>query len=610
MSHLQAATPDTNGEASSGRGGRDGSTTTRQGNSTGAGGRDQRAVIPLPTDHDALGRDIERHFRGLRDGAEIKTRFKAWPAWFRVACAAVETVGDHARKRAAVEAALGNVAPDEAGPIRAALAKAAGLADDDLRDKAPVADAPNEADNDPHRLARVILAARFSHRDGATLRHHQGEFWHFDGAAYRPLPAGELRPLLTAGIKAEADRLNVEAQRQSAGSKVKPTALRVTSGLVGNVELALSSYTYLGRDIRPPAWLDGPGPHAADEILVARNGLVHLPSLATGPPVVLKPTPRFFATASIGCGFDAEASKPTEWLKFLGDLWPGDPDSIRTLQEWCGYLLTPDTRHQKICMLIGPKRSGKGTIARVVTAMLGAENVANPTLASLGVNFGLAPLIGKSAAIVADARLSGRTDLAQVVERLLSISGEDSQTVDRKHQAAYNGRLSARFMLISNELPRLNDSSGALAGRMILLALTRSFYGEEDHGLTDRLLSELPGILLWAVEGWKSLRERGRFVQPEAGRPLAEELAELASPVGTFVADCCRVGPDCRVPVKDLFARWRQWCAEKNRENVGDEQAFGRNLRAAVPGLKTPQARQGEGRIRVFVGVEPAGPEF
>jgi putative DNA primase/helicase len=64
-------------------------------------------------------------------------------------------------------------------------------------------------------------------------------------------------------------------------------------------------------------------------------------------------------------------------------------------------------------------------------------------------------------------------------------------------------------MFLTNELPRFSDSSGALAGRFVILRMTESFYGKEDTGLTQRLLAELPGILNWAIEGWHRLRERG-----------------------------------------------------------------------------------------------------
>jgi hypothetical protein len=66
-------------------------------------------------------------------------------------------------------------------------------------------------------------------------------------------------------------------------------------------------------------------------------------------------------------------------------------------------------------------------------------------------------------------------------------------------------------MMLTNELPRLLDNSGALANRFIVLVLERSFYGREDPALANRLLGELPGILNWAMEGYRRLRARGHF---------------------------------------------------------------------------------------------------
>ncbi len=87
----------------------------------------------------------------------------------------------------------------------------------------------------------------------------------------------------------------------------------------------------------------------------------------------------------------------------------------------------------------------------------------NPTLGTLARPFGLSSLINKPVAISPDARLSSRPDNAAIVECLLSISGEDGQTIDRKDLDAWTGRLPTWFVLISNDLPRLRDASGALA---------------------------------------------------------------------------------------------------------------------------------------------------
>ena len=55
-------------------------------------------------------------------------------------------------------------------------------------------------------------------------------------------------------------------------------------------------------------------------------------------------------------------------------------------------------------------------------------------------------------------------------------------------------KLLTRFMFLTNELPRMSDFSGDLAGRFVILRLTKSFYGREDVTLTEQLLTALPGI--------------------------------------------------------------------------------------------------------------------
>src|SRR5262249_58088652 len=116
---------------------------------------------------------------------------------------------------------------------------------------------------------------------------------------------------------------------------------------------------------------------------------------------------------------------------------------------------------------------------------VGAPNVASTTFAALGESFGLEALLGKRVAMIPDGRLSGRTDLAAVVERLLSISGEDLQSVNRKNRPRITTRLGVRFVLASNEVPRLPDASGALASRFYILRLPNSWFGKEDQTLRD-----------------------------------------------------------------------------------------------------------------------------
>jgi putative DNA primase/helicase len=255
-------------------------------------------------------------------------------------------------------------------------------------------------------------------------------------------------------------------------------------------------------------------------------------------------------------------------------------------------------------LLVGPKRGGKGTIARVLRAMVGAHNVAGPTLASLGTGFGLQDLIAKPVAIISDARLGGKTDSSVVTERLLSISGEDTLTVDRKYRDHWTGQLPTRIVMLTNELPKFTDSSGALASRFIVFAMTKSFYGRENPRLTHELCTELPGIFNWALDGLERFRERGYFRQPQTSSNAIQQIEDLSSPVGAFIRDCGTIGPDFSVPRADLYKAYREWCDDRGHTKQNSA-TFARNVYAAYPQIRRTQPRNpDESRADMYAGIK------
>ena len=373
-------------------------------------------------------------------------------------------------------------------------------------------------------------------------------------------------------------------------SRFKPNNTKIAN-LVGSVR----AVTHISRDHVVPSWLDGRTKPPATDIIPVANGILHVPSRK-----IYAPTPTLLVMHATPFAYDPSAPMPEGWLKFLKEIFPDDPESIMALQEWFGYLLSGDMSQQKILLIIGPKRSGKGTILRILKAIMGARYVAAPTLTSMSSSFGLQPLIGKPLALISDARIYGSHSV--VVERLLSISGEDAITIDRKNREAWTGTLPTRIVIATNELPRLSDASGALVSRMIILNTPESFYGRENHDLTDDLMEELPGILNWALDGLDRLRRTGRLSVPESGLALRAEMETLASPVKAFVNDWCVVDHRLSIHREYLFKAWERWCAE-NRVQPGDGRVFGRNLKAAVPHLRNLRLNQAGERIWAYSGI-------
>jgi putative DNA primase/helicase len=445
----------------------------------------------------------------------------------------------------------------------------------------------------PYTIAEQFLIRNYREQGVYTLVHHRDTFyaWSMIGAYHE---IGNKK--LISQIYSYLNRCSY-IDGKDRQKKVKPDTI-----LVNKVLHAIGALVHLDDNITAPCWLGNTlhGMKPAD-IVACTNGLLHLPTRKLWPA-----TPRYFTHNAVSFAYDPDAPKPVEWLKFLGQQWGEgddcDVESIVALQEIFGLSLTGDTSFQKAFLLIGPPRSGKGTIARVLTEVIGSQNMVSPVLSSFASEFGLMPLLEKRIAIISDARLSGRVDQVLITERILSITGEDSVTIHRKYKNAWIGRLQIRFLILSNELPGLVDSSGALANRFIILELTKSFLGNEDKDLINRLLKELSGIFNWSLDGWDSLNKRGKFVQPKSAMDMIEDFADLGSPVSAFVRDRCVLGPDKKASVEDIYKVWGWWCEEEGRK-PGAKNIFCRNLKAAYPEIEATRYRVGKEIERGYSGI-------
>ena len=367
-----------------------------------------------------------------------------------------------------------------------------------------------------------------------TLWHWKGDFKRWNGQCYEDVEEDQIR----AQVYDFLDRAV-----EPSGGRIKPKPKNVNEvmdGLKAGTNLVTADV---------PFWIGVEGRPEARGLLVCRNGLLEL---ETGK--LWGHDPRFFCVNSVDFDFDPRAKAP-RWERFLGEVWPGDEELIATLQEFSGLWLTDETKYQKACGLIGPPRSGKGTIGRVLKGLLGSTNYTAVSLQSLGTEFGLEHLIGKKLGLVPDVKLDGRMNITVVMERLLTIIGEDEQSINRKNKVFWEGRLGIRWLILGNDVPKFRgtDEAGALATRMVMLSMDQDFYGREDFDLTEKLLAERAGILNWAMEGWRRLRGRGRFMQPASGLELMNRLRASTSTIGSFVLDCCVLGPDEKCRLRDTL---------------------------------------------------------
>ncbi len=281
-----------------------------------------------------------------------------------------------------------------------------------------------------------------------------------------------------------------------------------------------------------------------------------------------KGTASMFNLTALAVEYDLDADMIDEWLTFLGQIFDDDQDAIDLLQEFFGYLVSGRTNLQKALQLLGPKRSGKGTILRVLDALFG-DAFAVTSLSSLSTEFGLEPLIGASVVVIGDAKSakSHHTGKSDPFEIILGVVGEDAVTINRKGRPILGKmKLPCRVIIAGNDVLAMPDDAGALHERFLFLKTQVSFAGSEDHGLTSRLTRPevLASILKWSLDGLDRLNaNRGKFTKHEAGSAVAAEFQELGSLTGQYVESRLTRSPAAKVRHHDVYADYVDWCDEQ-----------------------------------------------
>ena len=384
----------------------------------------------------------------------------------------------------------------------------------------------NEAPDDPHRLARINLE-RYSTRSGRTLLYWRDEWYIWKLSRYRRITDKELRAKITAAIKEEYDRLNLEELQEYEARKAShddedeprkpPVVRKVSVPIVGSVVQATASMVVLSSDVEPNTWI--PAKQRRRYVSMA-NGLVDIDALLRGQDdCVLRNSPDWFSMVSLPFAFDPEAVCP-KWEAFLEHNLEMDPERIKVLQEWAGYLLMPDTGEQRFLINVGEGANGKSVFTSALTAMLGEENVSNVPLEVWGDRFSRTDTLGKLLNAAGDC---GEIDKA-AEGYIKSFTSGDRMFFDRKGVSGLNCRPTARLMISCNNLPRFSDRSDGVWRRMLLIPWrvqidkNRRIKGMDKTDWWQES-GELPGIFNWAIAGLHRLRAQKAF----SDQPVMEE---------------------------------------------------------------------------------------
>jgi phage/plasmid primase, P4 family, C-terminal domain len=441
--------------------------------------------------------------------------------------------------------------------------------------------------------------------------HWHGEWWDHVGSYYRLSNDKSLENSLWRVLNAATYERPADDEEE--GPQIRRWEPNKTK--VSNVVKALEARCEVGEEVEAGSWLVFPTEEwltpyqddsRSDRLVSFMNVMLNLDTRET-----CEHSDAYLNTYALPFEYDATAECGA-WEAYLASILSAD--SVKLLQEWFGYVVSGRTDLQKMLYMLGPSRSGKGTIALILSRLIGMMNVAGPTLNSFAGQFGLQPLIGKPLAIFDDVRLPPRPDTVYTaLEKLLSVIGEGSMTVDRKNKESVTAKLPTRIMMSANELLQFPDEVGAMQTRMLVLVFTQSFVGREkrDEEFKNLFLAELPGILNWALAGLRRLDEQsGRFTLPADSTEVSEELRDAGNHVRPFIRDHCEIGgtDEHWVWVDEIYGLYAE-TRGGFKDDAAQKDRFGRELKAAFPSVKKKRKRK-EGVLTYYYTGVTLLPEY
>lgn len=298
-----------------------------------------------------------------------------------------------------------------------------------------------------------------------------------------------------------------------------------------------------------------------------------------------------FPLPEIGAS-DCWLNQAKEFWGFLKGSFGALEAEKRLLLEFGGRVLMQSTSDQKMLVLKGPGRSGKGTFIRLMHQLVGSgQFTAYSKLSELGGRFQTARMAGKSLATIGDLaeQPRGRDRRDAFLEGaavMKAITGEDAVTIEEKRKDAFAALLPVSFVAATNHPPQFltcGADAGAWKERMLICRFPHEIKADKRiEGLDAALYEEEgPDIAAVLVYHFLQTRRRGYTLPASHLEEMAALVADATTLAERFITEQVAFVQGQRLEKKAITERLFAWAEEEGvKASNTDRNAIYRELRA------------------------------
>jgi putative DNA primase/helicase len=344
----------------------------------------------------------------------------------------------------------------------------------------------------------------------------------------------------------------------------------------------LEAMLTLARSERPIAD-DGSGWDTDGWLLGVANGVIELKA-----GVLRSGVPNDRITLHSDIPFYPPAECPRR-LRFLDEVFDGNPELIAYARCAVGYSLTGQTSEQCFFCCYGEGANGKSIFLKAIGFAVGTYAFNLPfsafeLTARSAISNDLATLPGKRFVTAVETDESARLNEA----RIKALTGGDILTARQLYREFFEFKPVAKFWLAFNHRPTMTDDSHGFWRRVHIIPFLRQFDPHTDPHLEETLRVEAAGILAWAVRGCLEWQSAGGLNPPAIVREATQTYRDESDPLQDFIADACIVHPNAVITLASLWEHYLKWAIQNSAQDSLKRPAFGRRMEAK--GFSRPSA--------------------
>ena len=271
-------------------------------------------------------------------------------------------------------------------------------------------------------------------------------------------------------------------------------------------------------------------------------------------------------------------NEPIRWKQFLLEIFNGSQDMVDYIQTAIGYTLTGDTREQCFFQCYGDGANGKSVFLDILYEMLGdyslnsqVESILAKNNSSSGASSEIARMNGARFVRTNEPNEGSRFNEG-LVKQLVS---GDVTTARFLYGTEFEFTPKFKLWIATNYRINVRGTDYGIWRRMRLVPFEVKFEGAKaDKTLPDKLRTELPQILGWAIKGAIKWQKEG-FNTPREIEDANKVYKQEMDYVGKFIDDCTKpsiIGKEKASDVYQEYAKWakngNEWCMTQSKFGI------------------------------------------